>query len=127
MAATVILVVDNDDGVRRSLRRFLTVHGYEVYEASDRDSALGQIRRRRPDVVILDLHMPPSSGLQIARELRADPTSNRIALIAFSASVPDWDEHFALLDRVIEKPAPAEVLLDAIRESTQRAKRKQGS
>ena len=110
----VILLVDDDEGVRRSLHRLLSANGYEVYAAPDRSRALEEARARRPQIMILDLHMPTSSGLQIARAVRADPILIATGLIAFSASVPDWDDELNLFDRVVAKPAPAEVLLDAI-------------
>jgi CheY-like chemotaxis protein len=121
VCAVIILVVDDDESVRKSLHRLLSAHGHEVYEASDRIGALAEARRRRPHVMILDLHLSRLSGLQIARAFRDDPSLSAIGLIAFSASVPDWDEELKLFDRVVAKPAPAKVLLAAIAESTQRA------
>ena len=114
MGAVTILLVDDDESVRTSLHRLLSANGYQVDEASDRSSALEKARARRPQIMILDLHMSSSSGFQIASALRADPMLRAIGLIAFSASIPDWDEGLKLFDQVIEKPAPAGVLLDAI-------------
>src|SRR5688572_33041102 len=92
VGAAVILLVDDDEGVRRSLHRLLSANGYEVYAASDRSRALDEARARRPQIMILDLHMPKSSGMQIARAVRADPILIATGLIAFSASVPYWDD-----------------------------------
>lgn len=120
MRAPVILLVDDDESVRTSLHRLLDAYGYEVYEAADRASAIQEARSRHPQIMILDLHMASVSGLQIARVVRADPDLSAVRLIAFSASVPDWDEDLKLFDQVIEKPAPAEVLLEAIERSLRR-------
>jgi CheY-like chemotaxis protein len=114
VCAAVILVVDDDQSVRKSLYRLLSAHGYEVYEASDHTGALEHARQRRPNVLILDLHMSRLSGLDIARAVKADAALSSIHLIAFSASIPDWDEDMKLFTRVVEKPAPVQILLDAI-------------
>lgn len=116
----VILVVDNDESIRRSLRRLLTAHGYEVHEASDGTAALEQASRLRPRVVIIDLHMHSLNGLEIARAIKANSSMSGTCLIAFSASVPDWDDELQLFDQVVEKPAPADILLKAIAEATKR-------
>jgi CheY-like chemotaxis protein len=114
LCAVVILLVDDDESVRKSLHRLLSAHGYEIYTAAGSTGALEEARKRRPQIMILDLHMSTVSGLQVARAVRADPVLNHIGLIAFSASVPDWDEDLKLFDQVISKPAPADVLLGAI-------------
>jgi two-component system, cell cycle response regulator DivK len=120
VCAVVILLVDDDESVRKSLHRLLDAHGYEVYEASDRVGALAQARARHPQIMILDLHIPGCSGLQIARAVREDAILGAIGLIAFSASVPDWEEDLKLFDGVVAKPAPAEVLLGAISRTLER-------
>lgn len=120
VCAAVILLVDDDASVKKSLHRLLGAHGYEVHGASDQSAVLEAARAHRPDIIILDLHMPWPNGLEIARVLKADPSLNAIRLIAFSASVPDWDENMGLFDQVIEKPASAQVLLDAIAACVQR-------
>lgn len=119
VGAAVILLVDDDESVRKSVHRFLNAHGYEVYEAQDRASAVNEARLRHPHVMIVDLHLPSFSGLQIARDIRADPTLKTTHLIAFSATIPDWDEELKLFDRVISKPVAGQVLLDAIASTLQ--------
>jgi CheY-like chemotaxis protein len=127
VCAALILLVEDDASVRKSLRRLLRANGYEVYEASDCAGALEGARERRPHIMILDLQMSWPSGLQIAQAVKADPTLSAIHLIAFSASVPNWDEDMKLFAHVIEKPAPAEVLLDAIATSFSESTKYQSS
>ena len=66
-----ILVVDDDPGVRESLRRSLIFNGYEVELAEDGQRALSSIALRRPDAVVLDVMMPGIDGLETCRRLRA--------------------------------------------------------
>jgi len=66
-----ILVVDDDPGVRDSLRRSLAFNGYEVDLADDGQRGLAAIAMNRPDAVILDVMMPGLDGLETCRRLRA--------------------------------------------------------
>ena len=58
MVVMKILVVDDEQAVRESLRRSLTFNGYDVVLAEDGASALDQIGKEQPDLVILDVMMP---------------------------------------------------------------------
>ena len=71
-----ILVVDDDQAVRNSLRRALVLEGYEVELAEDGLSALRSLGQAAPDAMVLDLQLPDVDGLEICRRLRAagDPT-----------------------------------------------------
>jgi DNA-binding NtrC family response regulator len=71
MAASRILVVDDEAGIRFGVRDFLTAHGYEVDEAEDCRSAEEGFRRDRPDLVILDHLLPDGDALTLLPRLRA--------------------------------------------------------
>ncbi|GAA1370825.1 response regulator transcription factor [Streptomyces beijiangensis] len=66
-----VLVVDDDDAVRRSLAHALTRDGYEVTVAADGGSALESLSGMRQDAVVLDILMPEPNGLEVCRTLRA--------------------------------------------------------
>jgi two-component system, OmpR family, response regulator MprA len=65
-----VLVIDDDDAVRRSLSRALTRDGYEVSAASDGASALESLDASRHDAVVLDILMPEPNGLEVCRRIR---------------------------------------------------------
>ena len=65
-----ILVVDDDEAVRESLRRSLTFNGYSVVLAENGEQALNIINQQQLDGMILDVMMPQIDGLQVCRELR---------------------------------------------------------
>ena len=71
MPATRVLVVDDDEAVRRSLVHALRRDGFEVDAAADGAQALDTLARVRPAVVILDVLMPEPNGLEVCRQLRA--------------------------------------------------------
>jgi two-component system response regulator HydG len=82
--APVILVVDDDPGVRESLERTLTREGYRVVTASDGRAGLECLQAGRIDLVVTDLKMPGLSGLELLRAARAiAPDTAVILLTAF--------------------------------------------
>ncbi|MGF1551484.1 MAG: response regulator [Paracoccaceae bacterium] len=71
MTAPRLLVVDDDDAIRRFLRISLTASGYETIEARTAEQALGRAATESPALVILDLGLPDRDGVAVIRELRA--------------------------------------------------------
>jgi CheY-like chemotaxis protein len=69
---TKILVIDDDEGVRRSIGKVLVRAGHEVIEAPDGRVALTFLKDALPDLVICDLFMPEMDGVEVLRELRRD-------------------------------------------------------
>ena len=69
-AAMRVLVVDDDPAIRRLLRTSLAAHGHAVFEEETGHGALEAVTVRKPDVVILDLALPDTDGLEVTRALR---------------------------------------------------------
>jgi len=68
--ARTVLIVDDHPGFRTSARRMLEADGYQVVdEAQDGRSGIAAARARRPDIVLLDVHLPDTDGFAIAAEL----------------------------------------------------------
>jgi two-component system KDP operon response regulator KdpE len=65
-----VLVVDDEPAIRRFLRTSLAAHRYTVFEAADGQDALAAVIAHRPDLVLLDLGLPDSDGIEITRRLR---------------------------------------------------------
>jgi CheY-like chemotaxis protein len=90
MAATV-LVVDDHPSFRRFARRLLEAAGFEVVqEAGDGASALAAARELRPDVVLLDVLLPDTTGFELAEALSADP-AGPVVVLTSSRSAGDFD------------------------------------
>ena len=85
MGSAQILVVDDETAVRESLRRALTLDGYEVELAADGAEALYRLDTGdvQPDAIVLDVLMPNVDGLETARRIRA--TGNRIPILMLTA------------------------------------------
>ena len=67
---TVILVVDDDPGVRRSLERVFQSRGHQVLLAADGGEGLRVWRESGADLVLLDIHMPGTNGIEVLVQLR---------------------------------------------------------
>jgi CheY-like chemotaxis protein len=76
-----ILVIDDEPDVCDVLRRVLTRAGYEVATAADGARGLELCRERPPDVVVTDIIMPGSHGIELIRELRSEFAGIRIVAI----------------------------------------------
>ena len=111
-----ILVVDDDQAVRESLRRSLTFNGYEVELAGDGVEAIECVDSNRPDAVILDVMMPRRDGLEVCRILRSRgddlPVLMLTARDAVSERVAGLD---AGADDYLPKPFALEELLARLR------------
>jgi two-component system response regulator MprA len=84
-----VLVVEDDDGVRDSLRRALTLAGYEVITAEGGQEGLFKAEAEVPDVIVLDIGMPDIDGLQVCRTLRAGGNRTPILMLTAREAVPD--------------------------------------
>ena len=65
-----ILIVDDEESIRRFLRIALAGQGYRILEAGSGAEALEQVKQRSPDAVLLDLGLPDLSGVEVTRQLR---------------------------------------------------------
>jgi len=77
-----ILIIDDEELVRFTLRQMLERAGHEVHEARDGEEGLAQYREQRPDLVITDIIMPEKEGIETILELRRD--GQDVKLIAIS-------------------------------------------
>jgi response regulator RpfG family c-di-GMP phosphodiesterase len=81
-----ILLVDDDPALRTLLRTTFEVADVDVVEADGADAARRRIRASRPDVIVLDVNMPGTTGLEFCEELKADPATSDIPVILLTGS-----------------------------------------
>ncbi len=86
-----ILVVDDEEHIRRILKFQLEKNGYSVVTAENGEEALNVVRRSMPDLVLLDLMMPKIDGFEVCQRLRADFQTSQIPIIMLTAKsdLPD--------------------------------------
>lgn len=106
-----VLVVDDEARIRGIVRRYLESDGFEAAEARDGDAAMRLVRDWRPDLVVLDVMMPGTDGLEVLRELR---TSSDVPVILLTARSEELDKLIGLsvgADDYVTKPfSPRELV-----------------
>ena len=65
-----VLIVDDEPRILDSVRMNLELDGYQVFEATNGQEALAEVRRRLPDLMVMDVMMPELDGFETLRELR---------------------------------------------------------
>ncbi|HEY0386414.1 MAG TPA: response regulator transcription factor [Pyrinomonadaceae bacterium] len=116
-----ILIVDDEPQITRVLRRSLTTHSYDVRVASDGLAALQTFGDWPPDLVVTDLSMPGTDGLQLCRNLRA---ISQVPIIVLSVRGEEGTKVQALdagADDYVTKPFGMDELLARIRAALRRA------
>lgn len=118
---TLILVVDDFDDIRFSLRRLLEMRGYGVVEARDGREAVSVAIAKRPDLILMDLFMPRQDGFAAAREIKQDEGLRDVPIIAVSAYGElgiegrlQHDAHAAGFTEYVAKPFDSDELLELI-------------
>jgi CheY-like chemotaxis protein len=115
-AAPRILVVDDEEVVRKVLRSLLERAGYNVICAANGADALEQLRRiPRPDAILADLFMPQMNGWCFANELKASVELDRVPLFVLTGAGPHWGIPVPE-DRFLRKPLESDRLLRLLSE-----------
>jgi PAS domain S-box-containing protein len=115
-----ILVIEDNDDARDSLRALLESLGHRVVEAPDGGRGVALALEERPEVVLIDLGLPTLDGYEVARALRAGPDGHRMRLIAVTGYGQPEDRHrshAAGFDAHLVKPVTVEVLSELIARS----------
>jgi CheY-like chemotaxis protein len=85
-----------------------------VLDADNMVQALETLARTRPALMVVDMVMPGNSTLDTVRQIKADPNTAAMPIIALTASPPTAPQDRALFVDVVAKPTDARVLLDVI-------------
>jgi DNA-binding response OmpR family regulator len=86
-----ILIVDDEEVIRKFLRIHLTKLGYEVKEAADGEQAIKQLGGDDFDLLICDILMPKKDGWEVIKEVKSDPKTKDIPVIVLTAKNEDMD------------------------------------
>ena len=95
-AGASILIVDDNASNTKLLAFLLTSKGYVVRTAASALEALAVLEEFRPRLILMDIQLPGMDGLTLTRQLKADPRTSDIAIIAATAYAMKGDEARAL-------------------------------
>ncbi|MFQ5881828.1 MAG: response regulator [Candidatus Methylomirabilales bacterium] len=112
-----LLVVEDSPSNLELLRELFQSLGFEVLTASTANEGLKVLTLCRPDLILLDIQLPSTNGLQFARHLKEDPRTNHIPIIAVTALAMEGDRERILAagcDGYIPKPTDLQILLEEV-------------
>jgi two-component system alkaline phosphatase synthesis response regulator PhoP len=118
MAKGSVLVVEDDRDIGELLEYNLARNGYEVRVATTGEEALEEVKKRSPDLIILDLMLPGVDGIDVCRMLRADPDTAAIPILMLTARDHEADIVTGLeigADDYMTKPFSVRVLLARVK------------
>ncbi len=116
---STVLIVEDSLVERKALSISLSKGGFEVITAKSGEEAKEKISISPPDVIILDVMLPGSSGFEICRQFKADPETNKIPVVFCSSKGTELDKFWGLkqgASAYLTKPFMSDELLRIINE-----------
>lgn len=118
MSKPRILIVEDEIPILDALLYNFQKENFEVATATDGREALRKCQAQVPDVLLLDLMIPPPDGLQVCRELRSDPRTKNIRIIMLTAKDDETDEIVGFnmgADDYVSKPFKVRPLIERVK------------
>lgn len=115
----LVLIVEDNDKNMKLARDVLQYHGFATVEATNGEDGIVLARERRPGVILMDIQLPGIDGVTALQRIREDAETERIPIIAMTASVMKEDrERFdkAGFDGFITKPIDVKKFPDQVRD-----------
>src|SRR5262249_20011965 len=119
MANELILIVEDNEKNLKLVRDVLQFRGYLTLEATTGEDGVRQAKARTPDLILMDIQLPGMDGITALGELRADPATRAIPVIAVTASAMTHDRKKIMaagFDGYQSKPIKVKDFMDAVRE-----------
>jgi DNA-binding response OmpR family regulator len=114
-----VLLIEDEPNIIEAIRFILSRDGWSVDVHSDGKTAVDAVRRRSPDLVILDVMLPNRSGYDILRDLRGDPAFTTLPVLMLTARGQTQDREMAErlgVSRFMTKPFSNAEVLSSVRE-----------
>ena len=115
---SVILIVEDNERNLKLVRDVLQVKGYTTLEAVTGEDGVKLALEHKPDLVLMDIQLPGINGIEALGQLRANPVTAAIPVIAVTASVMQNDRKMIMeagFDAYVGKPINLKEFLDAVR------------
>ena len=115
----LILVVDDNDAGLELVRFVLEIEGFRVETAGSSAEVLRRLKTHTPDLILMDVQLPGQDGLSLTRQLKADPATVQIPIVALTAHAMDGDREQALAagcSGYVTKPINTRTFGDEVKE-----------
>lgn len=112
-----ILLVEDTASERQLMTQYLQEAGHLIIDASNGTEALQKLESSKPDVIVTDVVMPGMSGLELCRNLKKNPATKDLPIVACSSKDQDLDKMWALkqgIDVYITKPYSKADIVNAV-------------
>jgi two-component system cell cycle response regulator DivK len=119
MANELILIVEDNPKNLKLVRDTLQVKGYRTIEAGTGEEGVQLAREQHPALILMDIQLPGISGVEAFRQLRADPATRSIPIVAVTASVMAQERQKVMaagFDGFQGKPISVRELLETVRQ-----------
>ena len=119
MAGELILIVEDNEKNRRLVRDVLQFKGYQTIESETGEEGVELARSRHPALVLMDIQLPGIDGITALKQLRGDPATRAIRVMAVTASAMTQDRQTILaagFDAYQSKPINVKSFLEAVAE-----------
>ena len=117
--AKKVLVVDDANDIIELIGYRLKTNGYDVIAANSGEIAMTKIKKEKPDLVIMDIMMPPPNGFQVCRQIKDDPQYRHIPIVLLTAKSTESDQFWGMeagADAYLTKPYNPDELLSKVQE-----------
>jgi len=130
MTRRKILIVDDEPELRIALARSIKAAGHDVVTAHDGESAIAEVAKARPDLILSDVMMPGLNGFQTIRKLKESEASASIPVLLMSAKTDPadhfWAEEVGAV-ALLKKPLDTRQLVERIEDVVDAAQRMEDS
>ena len=117
MTGKRVLVIDDNAMNRRLVQVLLKSRGYDVCEAASAPEGFAILAKKRPDIILMDIQLPEVDGLTATRQLKADPVTRDIPVVAVTSYAMTGDEAMALeagCSAYVTKPIDKTLFLETV-------------
>ena len=118
MAGTLILIVEDNEKNRKLIRDVLQVKGYQTLETETAEEGHNLAVKNHPAIILMDIQLPGMDGITALKQLRADPITKTIPVIAITASAMSYNRQAMLaegFDGYQSKPISVKDFLEEVR------------
>ncbi len=113
-----IAIVDDDIAILELIENILKNNGYDTRAYSDNSSIIEELRSYLPSLILLDIHMPSKSGIEVLKEIKKDPVLKKIPVVMLTVDGSISEIQMSMLygaNTYILKPAKEKDILDVVR------------